>query len=140
MKMKNPLNNRQKRILSFGGGLQTTALAIMVAKGELEVDEVIFADTGAEKPETYWYMENYTKPMLEEVGIPEESRWAGATLAEIRIPQQAQLLVIGMRKAAAPGRFVFNPSGGEAVSPGDALIVLGTHEQKAKLESLLSEA
>ncbi|KKN71463.1 hypothetical protein LCGC14_0420420 [marine sediment metagenome] len=53
-----------KRILSFGGGLQTTALAIMVAKGELEVDEVIFADTGAEKPETYWYMDTYIKPML----------------------------------------------------------------------------
>ena len=53
-----------KRILSFGGGLQTTALAIMVAKGELEVDEVVFANTGAEKPETYWYMENYIKPIL----------------------------------------------------------------------------
>ncbi len=54
-----------KRILSFGGGLQTTALAIMVAKGELKVDEVVFADTGAEKPETYWYMDNYIKPMLD---------------------------------------------------------------------------
>ena len=53
-----------RRILSFGGGLQTTALAIMVAKGELEVDEVVFADTGAEKPETYWYIENYIKPMI----------------------------------------------------------------------------
>lgn len=59
-----------KRVLSFGGGLQTTALAIMVAKGELEVDEVVFADTGAEKPETYWYMENYIKPMLAEIEIP----------------------------------------------------------------------
>jgi len=59
-----------KKILSFGGGLQTTALAIMVAQGKLEVDEVVFADTGAEKPETYWYMENYTKPMLAEANIP----------------------------------------------------------------------
>jgi len=68
-----------KRILSFGGGLQTTALAIMVAKGELEVDEVVFADTGAEKPETYWYIENYiwsthpetlkNKPIFNEIGI-----------------------------------------------------------------------
>jgi len=53
-----------KRILSFGGGLQTTALAVMIAKGELEVDEVVFADTGAEKPETYWYIENYIQPMI----------------------------------------------------------------------------
>jgi len=59
-----------KRILSFGGGLQTTALAILVAQGKLQVDEVVFADTGCEKPETYWYMENYIKPLFEEVRIP----------------------------------------------------------------------
>lgn len=53
-----------KKILSFGGGLQTTALAIMIARGELAVDEVVFADTGAEKPETYWYIENYIKPII----------------------------------------------------------------------------
>ena len=62
-----------KRILSFGGGLQTTALAIMVVKGELEVDEVVFADTGAEKPETYWYMENYIKPMIDITILPSEN-------------------------------------------------------------------
>lgn len=53
-----------KRILSFGGGLQTTAMAIMVAKGELEIDMAIFSDTGVEKPETYWYIKNYIKPMF----------------------------------------------------------------------------
>ena len=52
------------KVLSFGGGLQTTALAIMIAKGDIEVDEVVFADTGVEKPETYWYIENYVKPIL----------------------------------------------------------------------------
>lgn len=57
-----------KRVLSFGAGVQTTAMAIMVAKGELKVDAVVFADTGAEKPETYWYIENYIKPLLERVG------------------------------------------------------------------------
>ncbi len=59
-----------KRILSFGGGLQTTALAIMVAKGELEIDEAVFADTGCEKPETYWYIENYIKPLFLKLHIP----------------------------------------------------------------------
>lgn len=59
-----------KRILSFGGGVQTTALAIMAAQGEVEVDEVVFADTGAEKPETYWYMENYTRPLFQDAKIP----------------------------------------------------------------------
>jgi len=58
-----------KRVLSFGGGVQTTAMAILMAQGKIQADEVIFADTGAEKPETYWYMDNYTKPLFKELGI-----------------------------------------------------------------------
>ena len=45
-------------------------MAVMVAKGELEIDEAVFADTGCEKPETYWYMENYIKPIFKERNIP----------------------------------------------------------------------
>ncbi len=59
-----------KRILSFGGGLQTTALAILVAQGKVQVDEAVFSDVGAEKPETYWYIENYIKPLFAEINIP----------------------------------------------------------------------
>lgn len=36
------------KILSFGGGLQTTALAIMLAERKYQVDAVVFSDTGAE--------------------------------------------------------------------------------------------
>jgi len=74
-----------KRILSFGGGLQTTALAIMVAKGEIEVDEVVFADTGAEKPETYWYMENYIKPIIDITILPVENGGLKAYCEKYRI-------------------------------------------------------
>jgi hypothetical protein len=59
-----------KRILSFGGGLQTTALAILVKQGKVQVDEAVFADTGAEKPETYWYIENYIKPLFANIALP----------------------------------------------------------------------
>lgn len=62
-----------KRILSFGGGLQTTAMAILVAQGKLEIDEAVFADTGAEKPETYWYMENYIKQIMPITILPAEN-------------------------------------------------------------------
>ncbi len=58
-----------EKILSFGAGLQTSALAILVAEGRVEVDAVIFSDTGAEKPETYWYIENYIKPLFGSAGI-----------------------------------------------------------------------
>lgn len=59
-----------KRILSFGGGVQTTAMAIMIAEGELSIDEAVFADTGGEKPETYWYIDTYIKPLFNEIKIP----------------------------------------------------------------------
>lgn len=58
------------RVLLFGAGVQTTALAILISQGKVKVDRAIFADTGGEKPETYWYMENYTKPLFLEMGIP----------------------------------------------------------------------
>ncbi len=59
-----------KTFLSFGAGVQTTAMLIMIAKGELEADAVIFADTGAEHPETYEYIEEYDRPLCERLGIP----------------------------------------------------------------------
>jgi 3'-phosphoadenosine 5'-phosphosulfate sulfotransferase (PAPS reductase)/FAD synthetase len=55
------------KYLSFGAGVQTTALLLMYY--ELKFDEVIFADTGAELPETYEYMEKYSIPFMEEKGI-----------------------------------------------------------------------
>lgn len=53
------------KVLSFGGGLQTVAMIVLHAQGKLPIDRVIFADTGCEKPETYWYMENYIKPIIQ---------------------------------------------------------------------------
>lgn len=53
-----------ERVLSFGGGLQTIAMVVLYLKGDLFVDRFVFADTGCEKPETYWYIENYIKPVL----------------------------------------------------------------------------
>ena len=56
----------KENILAFGGGVQTTALVALIAEGELKnVDLVIFSDTGGEKPETYWYIENYIKELLQ---------------------------------------------------------------------------
>jgi len=59
-----------RRILSFGGGVQTTALAILICQGKVKADMAIFADTGCERPETYWYMDTYMKPMFSDAGIP----------------------------------------------------------------------
>lgn len=60
------------RVLSFGAGVQTTALAILVIKGKVKADILCFADTGVEKPETYWYMDAYIIPAMKDAGIPFE--------------------------------------------------------------------
>lgn len=53
--------------LSFGGGVQTTAILLM--HPDLKFQEAVFADTGGENPETYTYIEKYHKPFCEEHGI-----------------------------------------------------------------------
>lgn len=51
------------RIMSMGAGVQTTA---MLLKWHERYDYIIFADTGDEYAETYWYIENYLKPFCKE--------------------------------------------------------------------------
>lgn len=58
------------RILAFGGGLQTSAVAILVRQGRVPIDEAVFVDTGCEKPETYWYIEHYIRALFKEAGKP----------------------------------------------------------------------
>lgn len=60
------------KILSHGGGLQTTALVVLRLQKRVYFDHVIFSDTGGEKPETYWYIDNHIKPLLLKVGVPFE--------------------------------------------------------------------
>lgn len=53
--------------LSYGGGVNSTALAVLLCEGALpEFDpwEAIFADTGDEKDETYAFIEHQFKPYL----------------------------------------------------------------------------
>jgi hypothetical protein len=53
------------QIVSFGGGTNSTAMVIgMLERGE-PVDAVVFADTGAEKPETYKHRNEFSKWMQE---------------------------------------------------------------------------
>lgn len=59
-----------KTFISMGAGVQTTAMLILVAQGKVHADAVIFADTGAEHPETYDYIEKYHKPLCEALGMP----------------------------------------------------------------------
>src|SRR5947208_2916595 len=58
-----------KHILSYGGGINTTALMILLIKRRMPLDEAVFADTGAELPETYRNI-RLAKRYLGKRGIP----------------------------------------------------------------------
>ncbi len=55
------------RTMSMGAGVQTTALLLMDPE---RYDYIVFADTGDEKAETYWYIENYLKPFCKAWNLP----------------------------------------------------------------------
>lgn len=61
--------NKRSMFLSYGGGIQTFAMLVLMEKGKIKADEVVFADTGAEHLETYQHIENVVKPLCEKIGI-----------------------------------------------------------------------
>lgn len=50
------------KVLSLGAGVNSVALLVLKAQGKVDFDLAIFADTGAEHPETYQYIEQTIKP------------------------------------------------------------------------------
>lgn len=54
---------------SFGGGTQSVAIAVLVARDELpRPDAIIMADTGYEASETWEYLDAHVRPLLSGVG------------------------------------------------------------------------
>ena len=57
-------------VWSYGGGVQSVALACLVAQAEVgSPDEIVFADTGRERSTTWSYTERYVMPMLARHGM-----------------------------------------------------------------------
>ena len=50
-----------RHVLSFGGGVNSIALMVVLLREGLPFDEAVFADTGGEVPETYQYVETATQ-------------------------------------------------------------------------------
>lgn len=58
-------------ICSYGGGVQTFGMLLMIKDGLIKKpDAVIFSDTKAEYDATYAHIEAYAKPICEELNIP----------------------------------------------------------------------
>lgn len=57
-------------VLSYGGGVQSSALVVLVALGRLpRPDRVVIADTGREASETWQYAEAHIRPLLRKLGL-----------------------------------------------------------------------
>lgn len=57
-------------ILNYGGGTQTAAMCILVARGVLPMpDYIIAADTGREMPSTWQYLNDHIQPLLAPHGL-----------------------------------------------------------------------
>ena len=52
-------------LLSYGGGVDSTAAAIEILESGGRIDAALFADTRSEKPETYEYVEMFKKYLAE---------------------------------------------------------------------------
>lgn len=56
-------------VVSYGMGVDSTAMLIEMEKRNIRPDDILFADVGSEKPETYQYRQ-VIEPWLESVGFP----------------------------------------------------------------------
>lgn len=57
-------------VLSYGGGRQTIAICVLIARGVLpRPDRIVMADTGRENPTTWEYLAAHVRPMLLPLGL-----------------------------------------------------------------------
>jgi voltage-gated potassium channel len=101
--------------------------AIRMASVLLRPSVVSFVDIATRSPDL--------KLRMEQTSVAPDSRIAGKTLADVRIPQETGLIVIAIGKHGKTGLdFVFNPSASTRLEPGDDVIVLGNSDQIERLK------
>lgn len=59
------------KVISYGGGVQSTAMLVLAAQGKLEIDAALFANVGddSEHPATLEYVRNVAIPWAAEQGV-----------------------------------------------------------------------
>ena len=81
------------RILSFGGGVQTTALAVLWVRAVVAADHCVFADTGGETPETYAHLDAVDRFLQSHGRRLERVRWSGPSLEEFTLTRRTSIPV-----------------------------------------------
>lgn len=65
------MNKSRTSIWSWGGGVQTIAILVLIAQGHLQKPELaVMADTGRERSSTWRYFTQYARPLLDKLDIP----------------------------------------------------------------------
>lgn len=72
MEIKNHSKENPLRAISYGGGVQSTAMIVLATQGLIEADVALFANVGddSEYPETLDYVRNIAIPWAAEKGLP----------------------------------------------------------------------
>lgn len=70
VRLVDSMSDDRTQIWSCGGGVQSTALAVMILRGEIPApDLALIVDTTRERSSTWSYLERYTAPALREAGV-----------------------------------------------------------------------
>ncbi len=85
------------RLLSFGGGVQTTALAVMLCRGEIEAEHIVMADTGGERPDTYAHVATVSDYLAAHGRTLEIVRHNGSSLEDYVLNKSTVIPVITPR-------------------------------------------
>jgi len=90
-----------KTYISYGGGVNSTAMIIHLLNSARHFDEIVFADTEAENPETYEYMDYFESRYL----VPKGYRLERITTKDMGI-RDVNLLQFFQRYSFIPHRTV----------------------------------
>lgn len=89
-------------MVSYGGGVNSTALLIGLHQHRIPVDLILFADTGAEHPHTYAYLDVMDR-WLKDHGMPPITRVYKTTRDGKRLTLEQECLQSGTLPSIAYG-------------------------------------
>jgi K+/H+ antiporter YhaU regulatory subunit KhtT len=70
--------------------------------------------------------------VIEEIAVPEQSRFAGSTIGASGIHRDFGVIVLAIKHA--DGNTLFNPKAADEIRPGDYLIAMGEAASMSQLE------
>jgi hypothetical protein len=81
----------ENHIVSYGAGVNSTAMIVGMIARKMEIDAIVFSDTGGERTETYAYIDYFSK-WLVKVGYPPITVVRYVTKHGIELTLEAEIL------------------------------------------------